>query len=220
MTDFRSREDLVEQIVTEVVRRIRTEPRDPAQANESGVAWRCDAKVVSLEVLSSAPPNCRSIELLRRAVLTPAARDELRQRGISWTRRDRNDSAALESLELRLSTVIHGKNVLRVTPEWTGAFDPIDRCTTLEEAARRIQERIEQPSQRVLAVSPMAYELAWLANRCRRVRAVVVDRHLAEAWGERTASSESCTLWNEPPNVCVVPLGSDVAHAIAVLKGT
>ena len=217
MTDFRSREDLVDQIVAEVVRRIRTEPRDTAQVNESGVTWRCDAKVVSLEVLSSAPPNCRSIELLQRVVLTPAARDELRQRGISWTRRDRNDSAAIEP---RLSTVIHGKNVLRVTPEWTGAFDPIDRCTTLEEATRRIQERIEQPSQRVLAVSPMAYELAWRANRCRRVRAVVVDRHLAEAWGDRSASSESCTLWNEPPNVCVVPLGTDVAHAIAVLKGT
>lgn len=81
-------EDQVERIVREVVRRLlaleSSAGNRPALAE--GNALTLDERVISMETLRGRLEGVRRVAVTRRAVVTPAARDLLRERGVDLER--------------------------------------------------------------------------------------------------------------------------------------
>ena len=83
----------IDRIVAEVVRRLRTMMASSsvaqvrtAPATATFNELQLDDKVVTLRTLSGRLDGVNKIVVNQRAVVTPAVKDELKQRGIAWER--------------------------------------------------------------------------------------------------------------------------------------
>lgn len=95
-------EALVEQIVSEVVRRLtgaggscaakpgqasaKTPPASENTRSSSQREHRLDARLITIESLRAIPDDCQTLRIAGKAIVTPAVIDELRDRGVQLIR--------------------------------------------------------------------------------------------------------------------------------------
>ncbi|QDU29959.1 hypothetical protein ETAA8_50770 [Anatilimnocola aggregata] len=83
----------IDRIVAEVVRRLRPLlAASPAAPVEKSNELKLNDKVVTLRTLHGRLEGISRLIVDQRAVVTPAVKDELRQRGISWERSTTNQA--------------------------------------------------------------------------------------------------------------------------------
>ena len=196
---------LIDRIVANVLEQLQpAAPRavtPPAAATPSAVVQLSQA-VITADVLSAAVKPGQTVQIGANSLLTPSARDWLRQHQIVWTRTtgqpdERAGAAVAMRGQLLLSTV---------TPAVRGAVDSLFR------SVRNWQRQVVGPAReateiavraiatadcdRVLITSRDAELVACLANRHQAVRAAVVTsaEHV-----QRLESSWSPNLWVVDP---------------------
>jgi len=78
----------IDRIVAEVVRRLRTlmASSSPAPVKFTSNELHLDEKVITLRTLEGRLEGINKVIVATRAVITPAVKDELRQRKIAWER--------------------------------------------------------------------------------------------------------------------------------------
>ena len=84
---FRSTAD-IERIVREVLTSLQAMPSGPriAEAVQPDAGHSINGSVVSVDSLRNLPSGTKLITIQKSALVTPAARDWLREKGIAWTR--------------------------------------------------------------------------------------------------------------------------------------
>ena len=180
-------------LVREVVRRLVTHEHDgDLTANQSNIephnvptgqratksepeglgSHSVTTRVITLETLQSIPSHIRQLELPRRAVITPSARDELRSRDIAidWT----NDGTASPtdqgaSRDVTLATTCPQFDLSRPLPDQQS-----DRLTSrrFEAVIAELTERVRRPTAHGILFSQWAAKAACELNRHRHVTAL------------------------------------------------
>jgi pyruvate/2-oxoglutarate dehydrogenase complex dihydrolipoamide acyltransferase (E2) component len=185
----------IQRIVQEVLRRLgqiaqgQTQAQTQTQAQVS--SDRIDAttvapaitklvwsqSVVSAEALQGRLDGIGQLVVSPKAIVTPAARDELRERGIDLAREGELDSG-LRSVPVGVQDTVVAAQTAQAIPitsddEWTTFF-----------------HRSIQNGDSPLAVAPDPHRLACLVNRDETVRAVAVTdlRHLEDAVSQTAAN--------------------------------
>jgi len=151
-----------DQIVDEVLRRLRadTQPVETAPV-ETAPAGRLviDDRVVSLAVLEGRLEGIREVHVAKRSVVTPAVKDELRQRGITLRRstEDKTISTAKSLLNVAsTSPDIDTANLGIPTDDCRRYFDErtcLGKLRELLTAARRLLVLTRQPESFAAAAS-------------------------------------------------------------------
>lgn len=201
----------IEQIVGEVVRRLRALQPAPVPTNANELVLS-DA-VVSVGLLDGKLTNVRKLVVRPKAVVTPAVRDELKKYGVVLERRAAAAVVATVKLllaatneaaakELKLAAVCGERIESQATSSLGG---------TLREVARHVVSR-KLPAL-ILAAEPFAAVIE--ANRLEGVRAVMIERteQIQQAQAEAKA------------NLFVIPAGKlnpvqlrRIAEAIAAVR--
>ena len=83
----------IDRIVAEVLRRIEAQVRGAAAASGGNSELIVEDRVVTMSVLAARLENVRRVTVRKGAVVTPAVRDELRDRGIELSRSVSNGAA-------------------------------------------------------------------------------------------------------------------------------
>ena len=145
-------ERVVDRVVKEVLRRLRSPSKQqlPNAALFSRVIAVADIETLSADTSISVSPQ---------AIITPAARDELRQKRIQVI--SSPDSHQSTNSELR---------TLRQGMRWQGSV--LDTSTKLANA---VQTEISAGISGVLVLAEDPHHVTCLANRCERVRAAVMQ---------------------------------------------
>lgn len=82
----------IDRIVAEVVRRLRamtaasSTPAPVAKVRETASELKMEDRVITLSALKGRLDGVNKLIFSNRAVVTPAVKDELKQRGITWAR--------------------------------------------------------------------------------------------------------------------------------------
>lgn len=198
---------LIERIVREVVSRLKVGNAQNAQNGDSvKTENRADTekqtgtltlaeKVVSMETLGGQLNNVSQLRLQPKAVLTPAARDELRDRGIEII------------FDHVVATTTGRPDLILGTTDETNAQELSDQLARIgikvqlkhDTCARRLVANLTgrfSTTARLIVVVDQPYTATYVANRNQNVRAAVV-RDEAEL---KIVSKEI------NPNVIVIPV--------------
>jgi hypothetical protein len=203
---------LVDQIVSEVLARLGGTPPAGAAADRSSAPAAAatssnstlvlEDPVVTGEVLEDRLNGHAQVTFGRRTVLTPSARDVLRDRGIEWSRSAGNaPAAACAAVGPWLAIVSHTTPAVeRLVGEMgDGSAWRSELTGTVEEASRRATSAIcRGEATGVLVVSDRPESAACLANRNAQVRAAVVRDAAEVASAARTIGANV---------LCVAPHG-------------
>jgi ribose 5-phosphate isomerase RpiB len=169
----------LEQIVAEVVRRLtaaapggeqphrRAEGQASGRAGEHAGVLAIEDRVVTLNSVDNRLDGLRRLIVQRKAIVTPALRDELNNRGIEL---DRGGSGGTMRRETTVSIIRCHQTNAPVVP---GVEDVT--ATSLEALVRLASERVTDPTKRVLVlISQTALALCAL-NRQKVVRAALAN---------------------------------------------
>jgi len=163
----------IEQIVAEVVRRL-TAAAAGSSAGVPALAGRLkaelqqgtlaiDDRVVTLNSVDGRLAGLRRLIVQRRAIVTPALRDELSKRGIELDRG--GDSGSMR----RETTVSIVRCHLTKAPVVPGVEDVT--ATSLEVLVRLVSERVADPAKRVVVLIGQTALALCALNRQNSVRA-------------------------------------------------
>lgn len=175
----------------------KTEPPSPAPTASLVVPFT--ASVITANLLESQAKQATAVQFTRKAIVTPAAWDWLRNRRVTWTREGQATTAAISTSAASVTLAPAAQTIGR----WQLVIQTVtNNVRTLMEEIKRQTDRWSQElvgdgreviatvgrligtaeRQGVLAISRQAELVAMEANRHERVRAVVVRdaRHLAE----------------------------------------
>ncbi len=210
MTTNSVKEELVERIVAEVMRRLQGDHalREPSTAT-SHRTMTLDARVVSLAALERLPADCDRLFVRSDAVVTPAARDELRQRGIEWFRRESESSTTGQSAEARVEVFADESINCRAAAHRQAAFGPMHSCRSMSELIDRVTNHMATAAHPIVAIHPRACEVAWRLNRCSAIRAVPWD----------TTSHMPRYDTGPQPNVIVLSSAERLSDAVEMFRG-
>lgn len=182
----------LDQIVAEVVRRLTAAAAGDGQASrragEQAGVLAIDDRVVTLNSVDGRLDGLRRLIVQRRAIITPALRDELSKRGIEL---DRGGSGGTMRRDTSIGIVrchlVRAPAVPGVAEDVTAdALDKLTRLTTeqLENPDRRVVVLIGQPAiavcalnrnARVRAAQARSVECAKSASRSIAANVLVVD---------------------------------------------
>ena len=133
--------------------------------------WTLSAAVVSLDALAQVPPSCRHVRIGPRAVITPAARDAMRERGITWERVGGKETVAACAPERGERTVLVAIGASAAgAARSVATADEVIACEDLEEGARRIAPLVRRSGLRIVVLTDAPEELVWRASRFPDVR--------------------------------------------------
>lgn len=169
----------IDQIVAEVVRRLTaaagaSRAGVPASAGDVGKGDRLkaelqrgvlsiDSRLVTLDTVDGQLAGLRRLVVPRRAIVTPALRDELAKRGIELDRGGENGS-------LRRDTKISIVRCHLVRAPLVPGVDDVT-ATSLPMLIQLVKERITDPSGRVIVLIGQPALAACALNRDKSVRA-------------------------------------------------
>ena len=174
----------LEQIVAEVVRRLTavaaTAPPVPTEVSGKGTL-SIDDKVVTLNSVDSRLDGLRRLIVQRKAVVTPALRDELSKRGIEL---DRGGSGGSMRRETTVSIV---RCHLTKAPALPGIEDVA--AASLEALVRLVSERVADPTRRVIVLIGQTALALCALNRQKPVRAALAGSIDAVQTASRTISA-------------------------------
>lgn len=181
-------------------------PRTPSAAAPSAPVadLLLDEAVITADVLQTRINGAKRVTFPRRTVLTPTARDFLRQHRIAWCHSDTPPTAAGATAETasqarwRLLVSRANEPVLRLMDEYSAQLhwqtELVDDWKDASERAVSALNRADAAGVVVLTGSAAA--LACHANRNRKIRAAVV-RDIAEV--------QSCRQELNPNLLCIDP---------------
>jgi hypothetical protein len=157
----------IQRIVQEVMRRL----DDTETTNRTTVASSClvwPHKVVSAQALEHRLDGVRELVVATAAIITPAANDELRCRGVTVVRADQHSSLPF------VPVAIEGK-------ERRNDVSDAVRIKTDEEWRSFVHDAVSR-RQAPLAITPQPHRVACIANRNELVRAIAITdlRHLED----------------------------------------
>jgi hypothetical protein len=196
---------LIDRIVANVLEQL--QPATPRAVTPATTATRPSAvqltqAVITADVLNKAVSPGQAVQIGTRSLLTPSARDWLRQHQIMWSRAAGNSDARVDR-----AASLRGQLLLStVTPAVRGAVDSLFRSVrhwqrqvvgpARDAAEIAVRSLATAECDRVLITSREAELVACLANRQAAVRAAVVSSadHV-----QRLEASLSPNLWVVDP---------------------
>lgn len=172
----------LEQIVREVLRRLRelekekqgdkAAKRDDRRAGELWLSER----LVTLAALKDKLPGIKTIVVPRRAIITPAARDEIKTRNITLEYSDNTNNQTVSGRKLlfAVTTNYSAAALLKRAASANIKVEKVD-AANWSEAVRQMTEQLQgkQMVGVILTAEPAA--AACLANRNAAIRAAVVS---------------------------------------------
>ncbi|MGD9645829.1 MAG: hypothetical protein AB7U73_08960 [Pirellulales bacterium] len=186
---------LVERVTREVLARLSPAETSENQANDNRGAVRLSGRVISLADLAQIPADATEIRLKSGAVITPAAKDELRERAMKVVPGERE--SATGATDRGVTALVIG------TVDASAAFDTalaglrrqkidiaqLPRLTLVEQIEALVAEVVRGGRRGVLVTGEVS-TAACLANRHRGVRAVLgVSRQQVRRDVERLAAN-------------------------------
>lgn len=206
-----TREQLIERIVREVLRQIASSgPAPPAPAPAT---LRLDEAVVSVGGLEGRLEGVERIDVARRAVVTPAARDLLRQRGVGIVRRSEwGGKLAPAPLLFAAAQTTCKPAALLAAIERDGLSSERLAETGLASVTEEMAEEIGKGGRRGVLLTEWAPVAVCLANRRPGVRAIEA-RSMAD-W-QRAAESLRPNLLVIDPRVVSLAVQRRLAAALA-----
>lgn len=185
---------LIQRVVREVVLRLRQQPSgtggapqahsdtSPAKPDADG-PLRIDQRLITVETLNVLPSGCRGVVVPARAVITPAAKDEAKQRGvqIQCVDRERQDptaertsgSAGQSSSRVRIADADDAARGQGLAAQLLSRGRAV-RSGTVDEA---LAEVAGSPNQVAVILSNEPAAIVCRACRSERVRAAAIDSH-------------------------------------------
>ena len=173
----------IESIVREVLRRLQCvgnqNPIATAASNSNGHhdshSFACDDKVIAMETLRGKLENIKTLRVKPKTIITPAARDELRDRKIEIA----FDLGSSGSSNNSPTTILLGTtcnstgNRLRdqLTANGTQIQLHVDKCA--RQLATKVGNKVSG-AMPALIVTDQPYKAVCSANRNSNVRAVVI----------------------------------------------
>jgi hypothetical protein len=174
----------LEQVIAEVVRRLTAmaaaAPLTKSEVNGKGTI-SIDDKVVTLNSVDGRLDGLRRLIVQRKAIVTPALRDELNKRGIEL---DRGGSGGSMRRETTVSVV---RCHLTKAPALPGVEDVT--ATSLEALVRLVSERVADPTQRVVVLIGQTALALCALNRHKPVRAALANSIDAVQAASRTIAA-------------------------------
>jgi hypothetical protein len=159
----------LDQIVAEVARRLTAaaaaEGQASSQAGGQAGTFTIDDRVVTLNSVDGRLDGLRRLIVQRRAIITPALRDELNKRGIELDRGGNGGSMRRET------TVSIIRCHLTKAPVLPGVEDVT--ATSLEALVRLASERVSDPGRRVVVLIGQTAMALCVLNRQKSVRAAL-----------------------------------------------
>ena len=169
---------LVEHIVREVLDRLTAaEKRTEEFEHPSGRAIGLMGRVISLVDLKQLPVETREIQVATAALITPAAKDELRERGIRVVRGERQSTPGATARSTAALVIGATEDATVIDPALVGLrrqkieIEQLPRLPLVDQVNALVEQVVRGGRRGVLATSEVAAALC-LANRQRGVRAV------------------------------------------------
>lgn len=172
----------IEAIVREVIRRLEEMQRANAAIGHGELV--AESRVVSLSALPAGWQQAKSLRVPRGAIVTPAVRDELRQRKIELKSGDGSKTAVAAKTKDEPRKPL-GRVLIAAAGEkldvrsWIGLLGDVGRLCQpveagdLEQAVAKLGEAIDGQSERAVLLTDRPSAAACLANRRAEVRAAV-----------------------------------------------
>ncbi len=188
----------IESIVRRVVQRLRSSSAsalsDPPLVSSLVVvptALHLSDRVITLETLRSLPESSKTLTITKHSVMTPAAKDWLKAKGIAWSRAElsagRQSSSAVPSAGLTSSPSlppihVFGSEQPSSRAQWTGLsksicpkIAKIDQPSADDSTAlRECQSRIRGTSRLGILIVQSPHATCWQAARDDQLRPAVV----------------------------------------------
>lgn len=177
----------LDQIIAEVVRRLSaaaaggTLDQASRQARGQVGTLAIDDRVVTLNSVDGRLDGLRRLIVQRRAIVTPALRDELNKRGIEL---DRGGESGSMRRETTVSIVRCHQTKAPVVP---GVEDVT--ATSLEALVRLVSERVADPTRRVIVLMGQTALALCALNRNKTVRAAPANSIDAVRAASRTIAA-------------------------------
>lgn len=202
--------EIVQQVLKQLqhpVANVRHQPDRSAvaQSNDVAIPLVQDA-VVTADVLEVQAKNESRIQINSRSLVTPAARDWLRENGVEWCRSEKasatNSGDSTNKQRCKVLVVNEFANLQTIVK---GLATAGQNCWSLELAndnsaatEQTIQELCRSEVDQIVVVSLMPERVACDVNRNRRIRAAVIE----------TASRLQTISQNMKTNcLCINPAG-------------
>lgn len=173
----------IERVVREVVRRLTasnsqaTTNRDakgsPTQIAEAG-EWKLNQRVISLESITGKLEDINVLRLPAKAVVTPAARDELRSRNVAirFDLARQQNSLASKQLMIGVTDELIGKDIAAQLNA-AGIQSELHHDERVSRLAANLGGRVSA-LRRCLVITSEPYTAVCVANRNANVRAAMV----------------------------------------------
>jgi len=165
---------LIEQIVANVLAQLQPAAASRAEGMASlATEVQLDHPIITADVLEDRVRNGQLVQIGAKSILTPSARDWLRENNIRWQRAGRTSANAVAASRriLLIGTVTPAvRNLREALTGWKQEL--LGRPAELAEAA--VRAIASGDAELVVAVSEAADVVACRANRNDRVRAAVV----------------------------------------------
>jgi hypothetical protein len=202
--------ELIDRIVAAVLAQLRDER--PAHPPRTASATLIDEAVITADLLADRAISAE-VHIGPKSILTPAARDYIREQGIRWKRANGAPKSTTPGCTWNAVVVNPSDAVSQAVAELSpGKRELVGTCTDAAEKAVSIVCRAEAEGAVVFAES--ADQIACLANRNQHIRALVAHD---PAGLERAAAEIS-------PNVIIIrPAGRtayELRNLLRVLKRT
>ncbi len=167
----------IDRIVAEVLRRIEAHVRGGATSSGAGSELRVEERVVAMSVLSGRLDNVRRVAVRADAIVTPAVRDELRDRGIELSRgAGRRSEFGNKSSVGKVRLIIAAAPPCDAAP-LAAAIDGEAVVTTMQsgnvvESIEKLVPSLAPGACLAVLLTSDAEAALCLANRSRGVRAI------------------------------------------------
>ncbi len=204
-------------LVSEIVQQVLKQLQHPvvnarSQFNRSAVSQSNDVAiplvqdaVVTADVLEQKVKNESRVQINARSLVTPAARDWLRENGVEWCRRENgatNPENETNKQRCKVLVVNEFSNLQTIVNDLAASSRNCwslelanDNCSATEQT---IQELCRSAIDQIVVVSLVPERIACDVNRNRRIRAAVIE----------TASRLQTISQNMKTNcLCINPAG-------------
>lgn len=170
-------ESLVRRIVTQALDRgALSSPNESSQPKSIESGSVIGDRVISLESLRKLPLDCKAIEVSAKAVITPAVKDWLREKGIAIVREERRTVKPVSEAPIAVLGTAPYLSVLKqaLCPKQCHVEDTSRDAT---QCLRDVRASLRQQRRLAWLLVDNPYAEMWQASRDDTLRSVVVRDH-------------------------------------------
>jgi ribose 5-phosphate isomerase RpiB len=172
-------------------------PASQTTTQTDNTSYECDLKLIAMATLRGKLDNITTLRVKPKTIVTPAVRDELRDRKIALVFDLANDDSAgsrTQKTILLATTCNSTGSQLQQQLSATGINVQLQTNNCIQRLAKTVSERISA-SIRALIVSDQPFSAACFANRNANVQAAVI-RDQRDATAAKADLNPNCIVLN------------------------